>query len=300
MQEYLSHSDGAIRRLGMLAAEVLSEKTVRDVSTPSTDIRKGKGKVKAKNDEVEELEQMLASLGDEEDGAKQAGPAPEGKQRRRLDFGREIWDGFGQGKEECRRLRALVRGEDSEARLGNQKDAEGTSKDWSLLGWDEQRTPSAAPLESKSPRIVKDDRPRGRLPSKSLPPKHPSPAEPDSDDESLSGYSSSAHSSRSPSPTPSYLEEVAKDPMSNTNTRERIQRPVYIIQLIELLRAREEPDKLEVGLKWGESLIRRKRYFGKELGESALYRLNSRLKCRRGKLHLPLPSTVRTVRPVRY
>ena len=268
MQEYLSHSDGAIRRLGMLVAEVLSEKTIPDDGAPPpANKSKGKAKAKAKDDEVEELERMLSSLGDEENRTNQAGAAPSGKQRRRLDFGREIWDGFGQGKEECRRLRALVHGEDDEIRLSDERDLENTTIKSDLLGWDEQKSLASDPPESKSSRVENDNLPRGRSQAKSPPPKRTQPAEPDSDDESLSGYSSSANSSRSPSPTPSYLEEVARDPMSNTNTREKVQRPVYIIQLIELLRAREEPDKLEVGLKWGESLIRRKRHFGKELGE---------------------------------
>lgn len=273
MQEYLSHSDGTIRRLGMLVAEVLSELTVAD-GAPAPDLgRKGKGK--QRSDEVDELEKMLQNLGEDGDGIRQPQAGPEGKQRRRLVFGKEIWDGFGQGKEECRRLRALVHFRDIDAPVvgdDDQADGEGRKADWRLLGWDSSDDRFTSPLPTKVNAPQDSTRPRGR----SLSPKpqskkkpQPRPA-PDSDDESLSGYSSSDNSSRSPSPTPSYLEEVARDPMSNTTTREKIQRPVYIIQLIELLRAREEPDKLEVGLKWGESLVRRKRHFGKELGESHL------------------------------
>jgi telomere length regulation protein len=265
MQEYLSHSDGTIRRLGMLVAEILSERTIPDDGSASTSTRKGKakGKGKEKDDEVEELERMLQSLGDGDEAPSKATQFSSGKQRRRLDFGREIWDGFGQGKEECRRLRALVCGGiDETGREG--EGSEGMEEDW-LLGWNAEG--SQPQLVEPKAQEEEDAQPRGRSPSPTKR-RPPSKAEPDSDDESLSGYSSSAHSSRSPSPTPSYLEEVAKDPMSNTNTREKVQRPVYIIQLIELLRAREEPDKLEVGLKWGESLVRRKRHFGKELGES--------------------------------
>lgn len=269
MQEYLSHSDGTIRRLGMLVAEVLSELTIpHEAGAPTEKPRKGKGK--EKDDEVEELERMLLNLGEDEDGISKQAQAPSGKQRRRLDFGKEIWDGFGQGKEECRRLRLLVHVKDDAADPTDEGDSVSASEDWNLLGWD-QGERSSAPVKNTSRSEEKDQPTRGRSPSKAPKKTRPPPAEPDSDDESLSGYSSSAHSSRSPSPTPSYLEEVAKDPMSNTNTREKIQRPVYIIQLIELLRAREEPDKLEVGLKWGESLIRRKRHFGKELGESGLW-----------------------------
>lgn len=278
MQEYLSHSDGTIRRLGMLVAEVLSEMTIADDSGVAPDPgRKAKGKQRV--DEVDELEKMLQNLGEDDDGmaskTPQAGPSL--RQRRRLDFGNEIWAGFGQGKEECRRLRALVHLRDNEAGVeGNQVDSEARSVDWQLLGWDGIDERPSRPVESddrKKPKLQVGQQTRGRspVPEATTKKRPPSRQQPDSDDESLSGYSSSANSSRSPSPTPSYLEEVAKDPMSNTSTREKIQRPVYIIQLIELLRAREEPDKLEVGLKWGESLIRRKRHFGKELGELSLY-----------------------------
>jgi telomere length regulation protein len=55
--------------------------------------------------------------------------------------------------------------------------------------------------------------------------------------------------------------------MLNTSTREKVQRPVYLMQLLELLRARTEPEKLEVALRWGEELIRRKRDYGTELGK---------------------------------
>jgi telomere length regulation protein len=293
MQEYLSHSDGTIRRLGMLVAEILSELTVPDAGGAPDSGRKGKGK---RDDEVEELEKMLQNLG--EDGVPRTEPTM--KTRRRLTFGKEIWDGFGQGKEECRRLRALVHFRDGEASaIGEEKKVDGMDEgDWRLLGWDgldgrPRATENAADEISGSA--------RGRSPSpKSKSKKKPPRPAPDSDDESLSGYSSSAHTSRSPSPTPSYLEEVAKDPMSNTNTREKIQRPVYIIQLIELLRAREEPDKLEVGLKWGESLVRRKRHFGKELGEHAGRRDSDNADMpSRGKFHLPMSGALRAVGPVR-
>lgn len=274
MQEYLSHSDGTIRRLGMLVAEVLSELTVADGGPATDSARKGKGK--QRDDEVDELEKMLQNLGEDGEGIRQPQIRPEGKQRRRLVFGKEIWDGFGQGKEECRRLRALVNLRDNQAQVPDDTLAAGEERnaDWRLLGWDSSDDRPTSPLPKTSANAPQDSaRPRGRSPSpkpqtKKKPRSRPAP---DSDDESLSGYSSPANSSRSPSPTPSFLEEVARDPMTNATTREKIQRPVYIIQLIELLRAREEPDKLEVGLKWGESLIRRKRHFGKELGEPHLH-----------------------------
>ena len=86
----------------------------------------------------------------------------------------------------------------------------------------------------------------------------------------LEGYTNqSPSSSRSPSPTPSYLEEVAADPSLalDSTQKKKIARPVYIQQLVSLLKERDKPDHLEMGLKWGESLIRAKRSFGRELGK---------------------------------
>jgi telomere length regulation protein len=89
----------------------------------------------------------------------------------------------------------------------------------------------------------------------------------------LEGYEApSPSSSRSPSPTPSYLEEVTADPSLALDSvqKKKVSRPVYISQLIALLSERDKPDSLEMGLKWGESLIRAKRSFGGELGELRL------------------------------
>lgn len=272
MQAYLSHSDSSMRRLGMLVAEVLSELTIPDSSDQSSSQgKKNPRNGKEKDAEVEELEKMLQNLGDGDNDANVPKDVPPSKQRRRLQFGKEIWDGFGQGKEECRRLRSLVGLRDENAQVEDEEAAKDQDSriekhDWKLLGWD------TAVETQPSPQILQEQpktQQRRRSPSSkpNTGRRKARQQEPDSDDESLSGYSSSGDSSRSPSPTPSYLDEIANDPMANTSMRAKIQRPVYIIQLIELLRAREEPDKLEVGLKWGESLIRRKRHFGKELGE---------------------------------
>ncbi|KAJ9110815.1 hypothetical protein QFC22_006671 [Naganishia vaughanmartiniae] len=275
MQAYLSHSDPSMRRLGMLVAEVLSELTIPDTSAESgSQGIKNSRNGKEKDAEVEELEKMLQDLGDGDinpDAQKDASPS---KQRRRLQFGKEIWDGFGQGKEECRRLRTLVGLRDEIAKVEdevakNQEDEAGMG-DWRLLGWggsEEARSATQIPTS----RNKEQQRGRSASPKPNTGRRKARQKEPDSDDESISGYSSSDNSSRSPSPTPSYLDEIANDPMANTSMKAKIQRPMYIIQLIELLRAREEPDKLEVGLKWGESLIRRKRHFGKELEENSIF-----------------------------
>jgi telomere length regulation protein len=93
----------------------------------------------------------------------------------------------------------------------------------------------------------------------------------DQEADTLQGYTpESPSSSRSPSPTPSYLEEVAADPTLalDASQAKKVSRPVYVQQLIALLKEKEKPDHIEMGLKWGEGLIRAKRSFGTELCES--------------------------------
>ena len=104
----------------------------------------------------------------------------------------------------------------------------------------------------------------------------------DSDD-SLTGYASPS-SSRSPSPTPSELQEIEKDPTLHVG-RKKIPRPVYLAQLGELVRNSgirsseedQEADKIEMAIKIGEELIRRKRDYGTELCKSSLARRNTNL-----------------------
>ena len=283
MQSYLGHSDSGIRRLGMLVGEIIS-----NASLPPTEADRERAKARARagakaeskkhRDDrvVSELEGMLDELNTEDDkrpGIKNAAmkgtPAAEPKVKR-LDFGKSIWEGVGGGKEECRWLRAHEGLRDGDAEI---------DKGDALLGWLEADTGSnksdQANENKKVPvEVDSDDEPtvpkqtRGRSAKTKTKPARPPPETVDSDDDSLVGYSDeSRSSSRSPSPTPSYLEEVANDPMLNTSTRAKIQRPVYLIQLLELLRARTEPEKLEVALKWGEELIRRKRDYGTELGK---------------------------------
>lgn len=94
----------------------------------------------------------------------------------------------------------------------------------------------------------------------------------DSDD-SLTGYASRS-SSRSPSPTPSELQEIEKDPTLHVG-RKKIPRPVYLGQLGELVRSsgvgsseeNQEADRIEMAINIGEELIRRKRDYGTELGK---------------------------------
>ncbi|KAI0303468.1 telomere length regulation protein-domain-containing protein [Multifurca ochricompacta] len=98
----------------------------------------------------------------------------------------------------------------------------------------------------------------------------------DSDD-SLTGYASPL-SSRSPSPTPSELAEIEKDPTLRVG-RTKIARPVYLAQLGEMIRGTtglktdqesQEAEKIEIALDVAEELIRRKRGYGTELEENAV------------------------------
>jgi telomere length regulation protein len=265
----------------MLVAEIVSQMTVTETEEQRREREqrnaKQNGNKRRKIDPgvdgkaTADFEKLMGGLDIDEDG-QQTNSAPTAAdvppKMKRLDFGSSMWEGTGEGKEECRYLRAFVGLKDSRADLKNGNEA--------LLGW--ASSGQSASLSSETA-----DDPMQRASSKATKPEgvredsrsRSSGSRPsvintiDSDDESLVGYSStsSQSSSRSPSPTPSYLEEIAQDPMLNMRTREKVERPVYIGQLIDLLKAREEPDKLEVGLKWGESLVRRKRDFGRELGK---------------------------------
>lgn len=253
IQSYLTHSDPSVRRLGMLVAELLSEYTI-----PENAQGRGRYAEKSADEITKELEGMLDEL--DVDDEKRAPPRPAAPPTlQRLDFGKQMWDGTGQGKEECRYLRACAHLKD-----------EGTSPTEvdRQMGWTQEAP--ASPIVPPEPVIEK---PRRSRPSRTKPLTSAKiqVLNPDSEDD-LVGYASdrSIRSSRSPSPTPSYLEEIAKDPMLNMSGRDKVERPVYILQLIKLLKARQEPDKLEVAFKWGEPLIRRKRGFGTELAENAI------------------------------
>jgi telomere length regulation protein len=88
----------------------------------------------------------------------------------------------------------------------------------------------------------------------------------------LEAYASSAASSRSPSPTPSFLDEVAADPSLaiDATKKRKLKRPVYVRQLTELLRDKDKPESIELALQWGEGLVRAKRGFGTEVSDNAV------------------------------
>jgi hypothetical protein len=80
----------------------------------------------------------------------------------------------------------------------------------------------------------------------------------------------------SPSPTPSELAEIERDPTLRVG-RTKIPRPVYLAQLGEMIRGtsglktdqeNQEAEKIEIALDVAEELIRRRRGYGTELGMS--------------------------------
>lgn len=256
IQSYLGHPDAKIRRLGMLVAEVVSQLTIQEIADG------------AEYDEKREMEELKAGLEGEAIRPSRGGGA------RRLDFGEGMWAGDGEGREECRWLRRCLGVHDGEVNL------DGDDKAW-MLGWDsisEQLNRSTK--SDVSPPGPTRDRERGRSSKSRQSPKaskaKPAPKpkiimldEAQSADP-LEGYTpASPSSSRSPSPTPSYLEEVANDPSLaiGSTQNKKPTKPVYVQQLVALLKEREKPDDLEMSLKWGESLVRAKRSFGTELGE---------------------------------
>ncbi|CDZ96857.1 Uncharacterized conserved protein [Phaffia rhodozyma] len=232
LPHYLSHPDPTIRHLGMLSAEVISSR-----STPSGD------KV--------------------------------------LNFG--VWEGDEGGKRICRELRKVEIDWNQFTRANEGLE---TGSELDLLGWNQQAQSSSPPFESSrqpSPpasasrlRSQLDRETRSKIKKKKSTKVSSSKITVLSDsDDSLTGYASSSHSissrisSRSSSPTPSDLDEYIDDPTLYAPKKKKVPKPVYLTQLGELLGSRDDPDKLEVGLKWGESLVRRKRDFGLELEENA-------------------------------
>ncbi|KAG8931366.1 telomere binding protein [Tulasnella sp. 417] len=165
----------------------------------------------------------------------------------------EGWNEPGQGREWCRAIRTVVE-EGFTVDPGIEEADDGAEVD-------PANQPQASPMPSP--------------PTKSLPAEQPTLY--DSDD-SLTGYArDSAPSSRSASPTPSELEEIEKEPGLAIGRR-KIARPVYLIQLAQMLVSgkgegqdeKSEPDRVEMALKEGAGLIRRKRGFGLELDENAV------------------------------
>lgn len=170
---------------------------------------------------------------------------------KKLDF--QEWDGHDQGKDWCRQIRNLMQERDADADL--------SLADPGIASY-------IPPMEGGTTSSMTETEPTVHIPEVGY----------DSDD-SLTGYASPS-SSRSPSPTPSELEEVEKDPTLNVGLQ-KVPRPVYLAQLGEMIRSTAgqtsdkgemEARKIEVALDTAEELIRRKRMYGTELGTWSQFR----------------------------
>jgi len=177
---------------------------------------------------------------------------------KKLSFGG--WDGDDSGKPWARALRELIRARDVDADVSLEAPAS-TSEDVEV---DEVVSPDV-----RRAKVKEDAEEPTKARFKSQPQGY------DSDD-SLEGYESPP-SSRSASPTPSELAEIEKDPSLNVNVK-KVPKPVYLKQLGDLLRPAtggktssdqpHEADMLAMALNCAEELIRKKRDYGTELGES--------------------------------
>ncbi|EIN07826.1 hypothetical protein PUNSTDRAFT_126727 [Punctularia strigosozonata HHB-11173 SS5] len=168
-----------------------------------------------------------------------------------LDFGADVWS----GDEWAARMRALTSARDVDAPLSNEAD-------------DSDEESGAEPVRNNAPA------------SSAHPPtsrKITVAASGYDSDDSLTGYASPP-SSRSPSPTPSELEELAREPTLAVGAP-KVSRPVYLLQLAELVRPtstlkepepREAAERIRVALDVGEELVRRKAAYGSELEENAV------------------------------
>lgn len=174
---------------------------------------------------------------------------------KKLDFG--DWEGEEPGKPWARKMRELLKRRDADvdldALLNDANSADIPSREPPSTG----ETTEASQPQSRSTRPSVED------------------VAYDSDD-SLTGYASPS-SSRSPSPTPSELDEIEKDPTLRVG-KKKVARPVYLAQLGELVRSTSglpsdkediRAQQVEVALDVGEELIRRKSGYGSELGKPA-------------------------------
>ena len=240
----------------MLVAEILSQLTI-----PESD------DVEMEHDNIDELKAALDTDGDM--------PVPKKpKNLKRLDFGKEMWDGDADGRAEARWLRSCVGVRDDKARLSG----DGVDDSAWMLGWAiPSQIPSdvaeAAHLNPKVglPRLKPDGptvKPKAKKKSAAQPKSSRKIIMLDPEDP-MEGYSSPSDSSRSPSPSPSFLEEVAADPSLGVRTPgdKKPKRPIYVGDVISLLKDREKFEAVEMGLKWGEGVVRAKRGFGGELSQ---------------------------------
>lgn len=166
-----------------------------------------------------------------------------------LDF--KDWDGDDGGKPWARSVRQLLREKDADAEIPDDDEGHELAIEETIEDAFETSSP---PVQPPRPFV--------------------SSSEGYDSDDSLTGYASPP-SSRSPSPTPSELAEIEKDPTLRVG-HTKIARPVYLVQLGEMIRGagglrtgqeNQEAEKIEIALDAAEELIRRKRGYGTELGE---------------------------------
>ncbi|KAF8586558.1 hypothetical protein K439DRAFT_945232 [Ramaria rubella] len=156
-------------------------------------------------------------------------------------------------------------------------DGVGESKDWAraMRGWQPDWTAEGFHLDEPPETSEKNDNATTPDPGPDTTPPPPPPhTPPDSDDDSLQGYDSPS-SSRAPSPTPSELDEIEKDPTLRLGHSKPVAKPVYLLQLAKLLRSDKNDEegaaeRIQVALAGAEALIRRKKGFGLELEENAV------------------------------
>jgi telomere length regulation protein len=245
----------------MLVGEAFSERTIVETETAPD----------AGMAQEEEIAELKAGF-DTEDGVRPT-KTSRGNGPKRLRFGSRMWDGDGEGKEEARWLRACLGIRDGDVHVGDDPSGE----IW-LLGWtvreEDHSEKTVTTLSTTGPtrgrKPIQSSRSTTAQAKKSTHRPKIIMLDEEQTADPLEGYEApSPSSSRSPSPTPSYLEEVTADPSLAFDSvqKKKVTRPVYISQLVALLSERDKPDSLEMGLKWGESLIRAKRSFGGELGE---------------------------------
>lgn len=207
-----------------------------------------------------------------------------------LDFGEEVWMGEGEGKETVRRVREVLR----EEREGGE---EGKSVEWIEVlrrCWPDSTTTTTATTPRLSTRVSLST----PSPDPSTTTTEPASKRPlisvissDDSDDDLTPYplptappSSSAHVTALQSTDPSlYASSLPSTSTSTTRKRGKLRAPVYVPELVAYLKGgdpdgsggpvgkEEEEDeraeRVEMGLKEGEGLVRRKMGWGGELGE---------------------------------
>jgi telomere length regulation protein len=201
---------------------------------------------------------------------------PPGGELKPLSFGDEMWEGNEEGKEVARRVRSVL------------KEASGAGKE-AVEGWQDVLRSRWA--DSNSNRTIPALRRPPPTPSTSppalaaaQPPTRPLISIIDDPDD-LRPYplpdppSESVLSALASDDASLYSTALPTTSTSTTRKRGKLRAPVYIPELVAYLKGQEpegkkeeadgEAERMEVGLKEGEGLIRRKRGWGGELGELA-------------------------------